>query len=154
MKFVMRRQDFKKVALALYIWLFMGHEWPSRNRAAFMQNLIKRNYKYRKINKFCPNERQLFCCWCLKYRDKYQQQQQQQQERGTIVGAAAAHFANSFGLCLSNRKIFMNIHSQLPLSLGLPVGSLIRSLWSINVKPYEELKRFTHVIWACAMELG
>lgn len=62
MKFVMRRQDFKKVALALYIRLFMGHEWPSRDRAAFMQNLIKRNYKYRKINKFCPNERQLFCC--------------------------------------------------------------------------------------------
>lgn len=63
MKFVMRRQDFKKVALALYIRLFMAHEWPSKDRAAFkMQNLIKRNYKYRKINKFCPNERQLFCC--------------------------------------------------------------------------------------------
>lgn len=62
MKFVMRRQDFKKVALALYIRVFMAHEWPSRDSAAFMQNLIKRNYKYRKINKFCPNERQLFCC--------------------------------------------------------------------------------------------
>lgn len=63
MKFVKRRQDFKKVALALYIRLFMANEWPSRDRAAFkMQNLIKRNYKYRKINKFCPNERQLFCC--------------------------------------------------------------------------------------------
>lgn len=36
----------------------MGHEQP-QICAAFMQNLIKRNYRYHQINNFCPNERQL-----------------------------------------------------------------------------------------------